>query len=270
MAGFLYFIETQKNEITPEDLRAIGLGHLVEKDAKPLARGCTGPDGKPGLVFSAGAGPAPKYEPAKQTWKAAPVKWVEGVKGVPYYAGLWNDSRPTPADLARAVIIAGEDVELGDGNVWRIPVCYSIVRGSTFPKDLVLGEDGETWQELERPQFRKLCADAERVWQAFLNAEQKEDGSGATIRLDKQLAANVCVDALSVNYRLGKLEVSMLAILGTDSRERVLRAVVDDYTVERVGRELNDSQKKSDPPDGTPTADGVTGSSPDTSPPSPT
>lgn len=267
MPGFLYFIETDKNELTHEDLRAAGLGHLVDgpRAGKPLGRGCRGPEGKGGVVFAVGDG-VPKYQPDKQTWRAGPARWVGGVKAVPFWVGFRTEAPPKPADLARATTIAGEDVELADGNTWTVPVCFSIVRGSTFPKTLVLGDDCETWQELERPEFHKLCGEAERVWQAFLSAEQTDTG-GVRVELDKQFSANVCVDALAVNYRVSKLEVSMLGVLGTDSQWKVLRAIVDDYTVERVGRDL---QKKSDPPDGSPSADGVTGSSPATSPPSPT
>lgn len=239
-ATFLYFVETEKNELVAEDLAALGLGHLADA-GKPLGRGTQGPDGKGGLVFAVGAGAKPTYKPAEQAW----VRCAVPAGGGPApWVGIWNDNRPAPDDLKRKRFVGGELIELADGSRWAVPVCHSVVRGSTLPKRMVLGDDGRTWELRELPEFLSLCARAEKVWEAFVNQKAEEDGR-STIELDHQTAAEVAVEALGVNYRVGAVEVSMLGMLDTDTLYDVMMAVVDGFTVLRVGK---DAEKKSDTP----------------------
>jgi hypothetical protein len=158
--------------------------------------------------------------------------------------GIWNENRPVPEDLKKKRFVGGEVIDLADGGRWAIPVCHSVVRGSTLPKRMVLGDDGRTWELRELPEFLTLCVRAEKVWEAFANPTVEEDGR-TSIELDHQTAADIAVEALSVNYRVGAAEVSMLGLLDTDCLYLVMMAVVDGFTVQRVGQ---DSEKKSDTP----------------------
>ena len=265
---FLYFIpEHPRGVVTRADMEAAGLGHaLGEGDPDSRKVTAAGPGGAPGFVVAVQPpADAPAdcrvdtlYEPAKQVWRKGP--------GGKYFVGHYKARRPAPASLRRPKLIDGELTRFRDDREWLIPVARSIVRGSTLPKEMVLGEDLQTWEHRELPEFLSLCADAEKVFGVIAGAAPDEGGD-VTWAMDRSEAMRICVSALAVNYRVGPLEVSMLGLTDGDVWQ-VLRAVCDVPMVERV---LADRQKKSGAASGSsPTAAGSPGTSPDTCPPSAT
>lgn len=239
MAGFLYFIPGV-DKLAPAQLPGLGLGHVDAARGIMTGQVRGGPGGSNGLLLKANLAdgrrePAVMYKPDAQAWR-------KGMDGL-YWVGSWNDRRPEPEDLARERFIAGERLKLLDGREWTVPICRSIVRGSTLPKRLVLGEDCRSWEMRDLPEFAALCADAEQVFEAFRNAKREDDGS-SELSIKQQDAVRICIAALGVNYRVGPVEVDQLGLLTTDGVWSILRAIVDDFTVERVSAEL---QKKSSP-----------------------
>jgi hypothetical protein len=223
-ATFLYFVETEKNELGAEDLNRWGWGTSRTR----ASRWCgarQGPGRQGRAVFAVGAGAKPTFKPAEQTWARCAAPAAAGRRRG-WASGTTTD--PAPDDLKKKRFVGGELIELADGSRWAVPVCHSVVRGSTLPKRMVLGDDGRTWELRELPEFLALCARAEKVWEAFVNQTAGEDGR-STIELDHQTAADVAVEALGVNYRVGAAEVSMLgtaghrhAVRGDDGRRRRL------------------------------------------------
>jgi hypothetical protein len=229
MPGFLYFLPSAGQTLSSDDLLRAGLGYAMPEPAAftPIQLG-SGPAGdSPGFLMSMdGPTPSPRvlYRPAEQIWRKA--------GGGAFWVGLWKDDpRPGPDDLARGQMISGEPIRLRDGNHWTIPICLSIVRGSTLPKALVLGEDGQTWQLEALPEFVALCKDAESVWEAFRAAG---DGS---VKMDAQAAPRIAADAMAVNYRIGPLEISLLKLWSSDMMWNVLKAIIDGYALTRMARE---------------------------------
>jgi hypothetical protein len=223
MATFLYFIETPKSLVNDDDLRAAGLGYLAGEGAISCNRVENGPLGSPGgVVFSIARDGADYalYLPAEQTWRKGP--------GGRFCFGIRNGVPIRPADLRRLRVINGERVKLRDGNEWTIPIARSIVRGSTLPKGLVLGDDAVTWDLKELPEFVSICRDAEIVWNAFRQATNGE------VIMDRQESCRIAVAALAINYIVSPIEISLLELLGQEEMWMVLRALIDANMVEEA------------------------------------
>lgn len=254
MSQFLYFVEKpETNVLTVESVRKLGLGYAI--GAGSIAQsGCnTGPGGEPGVILQfqpAGAVAAsPRYKPDVQRWRKAGNYWV----------GKVGDAAISEADLRREKFIAGEGVELGDGKTWTIPIAIAVVSGSTLPKALTLGEDNQTWELRELPEFMQICADARKVFAAFQNASIEDDGR-MLVQFDLQESLQICVRALAVNYRVSAVEIDMLGLLTTDNRWGILKAITDYFAVERYSAAAVDADReKKDPshPVASPMSDGA-------------
>lgn len=227
MADFLYFLPLEANSLSPANVSAAGLDYASDGRGFLAVQTSKGPGDAQGFILAFDRAdqqiPDLKFNSAAQTWRKA--------KGGKFWVGLSKDDRPGPDDLARSRVISGEAVKLHDGNEWTIPICLSIVRGTTLPRALVLGQDGETWELATLPEFVRLCKDAATVWEAFRTAN---DG---TVTMDGQEAPRIAADALAVNYRIGPMEISMLALWSSTDMWNVLKAIIDGYAVERIAKE---------------------------------
>lgn len=251
MPQFLYFVPSDRPQLSPQDLKACGLGYLGLR-ANPTAKGTKGPDDKVGLIFDGNGGSA-SYKPDQQTWQAGP-------DGKYFVGRVNNEPAPGPVDLQKKRFVAGDTVEMA-GERWTIPICLSITRGSTLPRALAIGPDGKTWHLQSLPEFLSLCTAADKVWTAYESALRKAGGqmTGGDKKPDIMTlaeAADYAVQALEVNYRLGHLEVSSLGLLTTETCRDVLDVMVDWRSVVDVAQE---PEKKSDTPDTSGTSDGATG-----------
>jgi hypothetical protein len=231
MPQFLYFVPTDRPGLTPKDLRAAGLGYLGIKHNPPARLGA-GPEQKNGIVFAADGKSPAAYKPAEQTWLPGP----DGK----YFVGRANaEEPPGPDDLNRLRFVDGEPILLPDERTWTVPICRSIVRGSTLPEAIVLGADGKTWTMKELPEFTALCRVAERLWAQWWTSTS--DGADAEKNVDIEVgweeSVSVAVDALGVNYRLGPVEASSLGLLTSESVGAILRAIIDLPELTRVARQ---------------------------------
>lgn len=262
MSAFLYFVPTDKPSLAREDLDRLGLSYAVDA-GNPMARGTRGPEGLTGLIFR-GDGKNGGYDPACQAWRKGPK--VDGETR--YWVALpTNEPKPGPAELARPRQISGEPVRLRDGKDWIVPIARSFVRGSTLPKELALGEDGETWAPADLPEYMGLCRHAERFFAMWEEAASRESEDERGIRLDFKDGMAIVVEALRVNYRVGPAEVSMLRLCTDVEMFEVTRAICDLPAFERV---LVDRAKKESASASSSTGDGSEATSPATCPPSAT
>jgi hypothetical protein len=256
---FLYFIPTDKGIADAALLKSVGLGYaLNDPPAVNSLRIQSGPGAAPGLLCliepapgAAAEGSPLRYAPQDQTWR----KRADGK----FWVGLTNPGRPAPEQLIRARFISGIPIRLADGNDWTIPICLSIARGSSLPKALVLGEDGESWTLEELPEFISLCGDAETIWAAFQKSQAGQ------IEFNLKEATRIAAAALGVNYRLGILEASLLRLLTTQNIWEILQAMIDLSAVMQIALE---HQKKASDAAGSSTDSGARESSPIMSPPS--
>ena len=233
-AGFLYFFVTDAQRVGPAEFEAAGLGHALTGEGPDCRQTTAGPDGRGGVVAvpSHPNAPPAKFEKDKQTWRKLPTRWVEG-KELTSYVGFYNDRRPGPADLARKRQIAGEAVKLRDGNDYVVPIARSVVRGSTLPRELVLGDDCVTWQPQDLPEFFALCGAAEEAFRLFHDGEADADGN-LQVSIPYDVGMRISVLALQANYRVGPVEVSMLRLFADEDMAKVMRAVCDLDAYEQV------------------------------------
>lgn len=238
MAGFIYYLPHSldlKPEAWQERRRAV-IGGL------PCARrGCSGPDDATGLLLvpQVAAPPRCRYDPPSQTWRKAPGGW---------WLGWQTDTPPGPDDVIRAdAVRINHPVELADGNEWLVPVARLVSGDTGLPQVLDLTEDG-TLQPIPDERYRPILDAAEQLWSRIMDAlgqvsdeDADEDGG---IEIDVQADRRLAVDALTINYHLGVEEIGLLRLLGTESANEVIGALVDAPGMRRCLHAM--AQKKSE------------------------
>ncbi len=266
---FHYFLPTPKKALLAEDLVAAGLAHaLDDRRSVNCLHTFSGPGDSPGVVCTVDDKLHPAYKPAEQTWRKGPggKYWVGMAKGAKTWGVAGGDvgsksptdsPLPTPHSqpatphsppatpnslLARSRQYPGQPVTLLDGNEWLVPRCHGILedRPAMLPRVLDLADDGETAITRVHPRFARLCEDAARFWMQFCGILPDAD------RLSPDQLVQLAVDALAVNYRVGKTEVvALLGLFDTDSYGKVLRAAIDADEIEAHFKQQQDGQKKS-------------------------
>jgi len=156
--------------------------------------------------------------------------WLEGEQEWHRMAdGAWWLGVPQtyePASLARDPQISGHFVKLGDGRSWLVP-CARVHEErdgaprvmSNVPLLMELDASGE-WTVSIEERFRWFSDRAGTVAEMLAGTAPEEEW---TWKDDVALS----VEALGLNYFLGKWEVSALRLLTTETVSELLRAVVD-------------------------------------------
>lgn len=172
----------------------------------------------------------PGYYPDKQTW----VK-IENKGDDPCWLGWYNDDalKPNPESLQRLWPIAGEFVELGDGNQWQAPVIRTVPRRKiTLPQILSLQDDDSV--ELEtKPEFAEFQTLSDAIWDHYWGIEGKE--------LDNAGVLSCVIKCLNLNYRVSRPEVRALKLLDSENWRQVFRASNNFDLLEEL---LADNEKK--------------------------
>jgi len=239
MAGFLYYIPGISN-ITTETLSKAGLAHLGAVESRGVMK--NGPDGGGGVVMVAKTAvlgatmPKLGYFAGTQTWKKAP--------GRDFWLGTENGNAPGPLDLQRDRIVPGHVIELGDQNVWTVPLARFADGVSHLDTGLALDDKGK-WIEQPLARYAALSELAERSWATVLTTHGIEVAEPVTLVDDDELADSACL-ALGFNYRLSRPEVARLGLLTRELATDVLSALVDLPTVERVVQMMGEKKKESE------------------------
>ena len=207
---FQIFIPGVVPTANPEHLVRVGLPHLIE-DAQYV--GCEkGPDGSPGLLI---AWPQPGaldhvYDPNRQEWAAAKR---EGDRPAGrYWIGTWNDSPPTPKELARPYQLRGTWFAMADGRQWLLPVEALLTR------KLVLSDDGE-WAFVRQRKFADFSNQCDRFRQEFA-------AHGAAANLMDDDVIGFILDAMALNYRIVRELVPALGLFTSDNVVSPLLAII--------------------------------------------
>lgn len=163
-----------------------------------------GPGGQDGMVYSDGNGRT-GYYPDNQKWTKVNDWWL----GV-------SREKINPDTLLRDEVVDGHFVKLEDGNEWLIPVARVFPIGTNLPESLVLGPDGQLVKEI-LPRFAAFTQKADEVFEFF----RKEKG------LLQTEAWEIAVEALAINYHVGRQEVSALRLLTTANIAKIMQAIID-------------------------------------------
>lgn len=199
-----------------------------------------GPDGGVGTIIA-----PPGWKPNahrvgffrdSQTWQLIPSTstWI----------GYENESRPTPEGLARTKQTDGHLVELGDGNKWLIPVArkYYPTWPCALPQTMTVDEFGNWSRGNVVAKYRDLYSVAGH-WIDYITPKEESptvaadvaDEAEAQSEQDQKTQPEVtyaqladwCVIALAVNYRVTKVEASILELLNEQTMVAIMNAVVD-------------------------------------------
>jgi hypothetical protein len=270
MAALLYFLPgVHQGEIALEagrlNQRLIaerGLGHVfadcegVQADCTLSALAGRGPGGQSGVILSAlpGTGDAPPrrlgYYPNEQTWHE--------FAGGKYWIGLDTADRPRPQDLARRQQFPGHWVRLADGQDWLVPIIRKHGGGTNLP--CALGWNGTGKFEMKiKAAYRKAWDDSAET--ARLYWDPQSDGT-----IDLEVALLRALDALALNYRVGRAEQSVLELIDTPNWQQVLGATIDWPTIRRAYEDLKKKEASQPTPDSPSSTPGGGASCPDTAP----
>jgi hypothetical protein len=265
MPGFLYFIP-EPPPIKLERLRALGLGYAFDSQP-PATQVSRGPDGRPGAVLPGRGCPphlakfyAPEDAKRRQRW----IPFYDGSPALDSgpstldsqlsaFVGMYDDARPTPADLVRAAPISGESVQADDGSQWLVPHArrfqmieddpeLPILWAANLPRRLTLTATG--WESGDvKPRYQRLwqlaCAYLDAV-QSAMDAEPAEPienqpaGSPRIVRFEFQEADNLAVLALCTNYHVAHAELELLQVFDDELRRAVIDVLLDNRTFDKL------------------------------------
>ena len=219
MSEFLYFLPNVQRA-TLAIAREAGLGYAF--DASPTAPTTTqGPNGLPGATLSR-THKRTGYYPDRQTWRPM-------LGNVDVWVGMWNDSPPTPEDLARDSLVDGKYLTLEDGHQWLIPKAREYVEHegellmrNNLPLSYGVNMQGELVPDKVKPRFQSFWDSATAYIAAQLEAETKGEATWT-------MADNVTLveQAFQTNYRVATTELGLLGVWDTEMRNAVRDIAVD-------------------------------------------
>jgi hypothetical protein len=186
------------------------------------------------------------YPDDGQVWEAVTVAASGPLAEHRVWIGHESTAPPTPADLAAEEMVAGHAVRLADGAEWAIPLARVFPQGTALPESLRLAPDGKLVKGV-LPRFAEFCARVERYWDIYVATLDAVAGGLAAPEWDDADAWRLAVEALSLNYHLGPVEVSHLGLVNTSNLAAVIGALFDRPTVEAVFVQLANQQKKNEP-----------------------
>lgn len=224
MSTFLYYLPGQTvGTVGRDKVREVGLGEIFRDClttqlafqqrviAHQVHANGPGPI-KSGVILVAQPGESGEvtqkigYYPSEQTWVDCKSFWL----------GWETAKRPTPDGLRRSPFVPGYEVMLADGHIWTAPTIRRGGRAPALPASLGIDEAGSV--------VTRILPEFDWAWQVGQEIFDRVFGP-PTLAWD--IAYRLCVEALSLNYRVGPREVSELRILTTENFQRIFDAAVD-------------------------------------------
>jgi len=182
------------------------------------------------LAYNTPAGQAPRrlgYWPEEQQWTQV---------GDDLWIGIDPAGPPTPEELRRKRQFDWWQAVLGDGAKYSIPVIRRPDGSTGLPTELYVHPLTGRLEEPIKARYRRYWDESAEVADWFFNG----GFDGETSSFTKARALALAVDALSINYRYGPLEQSVLRLVDSENYLTVLSATVDVQGVVAAGQ-----QKKS-------------------------
>ncbi len=219
MSGFLYFIANRNAPLSDADLEALGLAY-TSNDGRPgyNARWDVGPSGEPGwcLAYQDRLGDwQPVYRPDEQRWRRVP-----GSDGV--WIGFYTAAPPTSDTLARGTMIDGNELLLGDGGVWQVPLVRHVVgvppeSQYALPRYVDIDDLGKPILGDVVDEHRELVAIVDPFWDSWVDAWRKAcDDDSPTFRFDVPNVYDRAARVLGKNYAVSLIECVVLKLFRSD------------------------------------------------------
>lgn len=202
-------------------LASVGLSQLQENASQQEILG-NGPDGGAGVLYTWTV-PAGIYFGTRATW----IRQHTGA----YWVGILPEHPPNPGDLLRPNVFDGEELALGDGNLWRIAAA-----GRLPQVYRINAATGELEQEI-RSQFREYFEECQRWFNLLLSIDSEK--FQAMVPRDWW---DFCLRALSQNYRICPEVASYLGLLDSTLLIQCAIAAVQGAQIKAAEQDL---QKKS-------------------------
>lgn len=247
MAELLYFFPG-RDSIDLDGIAAEGLGYAFGKRAELSTRNVgDGPGGVGGVVACDGTRVPTEcrgYYPDRQKWVAVPGKRdADKAASRPFVGCFTNEHAPKPADLLRTDAIAGDAVELADGNEWTAPIArgFSSADDELIPQSklataLTINDDGDWIESDVVPKHQRLWTIAEKFWDAwvqFCNSLESSGGTTGELAIPETELRDDALRVLATNYHVGKAEARLLGLFDVDTAVEILLALVDWSTVKK-------------------------------------
>lgn len=181
-----------------------------------------GPTGSSGTLVAAQPGEAPPeimYSENRQRW----------VDFGDYWIGVFEDSRPTPEELARPDQVNGFLEELADGHLWNCPVVRTPceVPRMRVPRKFGVDDQGKL---VAAPvdECRAAWETSAKIWDALC--------TGREFDLDEGIGW--AAEMLSLNYRVSLQECLLLDLINDHNLERIFFAACDRDFIDLCLKEL--------------------------------
>lgn len=189
-----------------------------------MARNSDGPGTGPGLLASPFAG-TPEVQYSALRYAANLQNWVRVGEGV--WVGTFNICGPS--DIARAVFLpGGYDVELGDGNVWRVPVANPLLPTCSLQQTEILAWDENLkkcrWQKKVAEDWRQLSEQVEKYAEIIMTTVA---GGTDDVDINDDELRDICARVLCLNYDVTPTEISLFKCLDAESWGKIFHAFVD-------------------------------------------
>ena len=231
---FLYFVPNA-GKFDQKLLDDRGLGYLTAD--KMTQRGYTsaGPGDCAGIIFADKRieGKDLYYRPEEQVW----AKSLAGTKDEKtgefinkFWVGYHTANPPTEKALARESQINGYEIELLEGQKYRIPLARCFPSGTQLPQTMIMTETGVLDYKL-LPKYVEFSKQAELLWCDFARQIGWMEGPQEMSREQEWMLAR---GALGLNYHIGCDEINLLNLFSTINFEKVLFAIVDEPTIRAV------------------------------------
>jgi hypothetical protein len=201
-----------------------------------------GPGDKSGLIlaYQTPAGDVPRrigYYPAEQVW--TPVG-----DGSLCWIGIDPSEPPKPEELARRKQYVSYAVMCGDANQWSVPIIRRPDGSTDLPTDMVWDATGKFVEPI-KPAYESFWQESKEFADWFYGDNSQPFPAERGLML--------AIRALSINYRFGREEQSVLRVIDRDCFTSILGATVDSLgSPEKKTSELNTTLGS---PEGSPVTD---------------
>ncbi len=222
----VYFIP-KVSAVNLDTLQKRGLDYIIPVIKREPAQVATssGPDGSSGVIFT--------Y--TDEGLKLDGIKWTD-LKSNGVWIGYNPQSNKIEKQLKRETQLGGHQTLLSNGELWNVPVLRLLGSDDDTPLPRKLEYDGEKWIEGNvKDEYQELFEKSCKMWDDFIT------GGKSDITLSD--GWDVAGDALCLNYRLSKMEISIMGLFDSQSASKSALAVID-YPAwdEYVKKKLNTTQ----------------------------